>query len=489
MKFQYILEVLLFENNKIKKAKEKLINLGVNETNADALSEVARGLSIFFANKILKKINQVPSRDIKQAMSLVNQTNAFVNERDNLTTIMDWVDNELNGNIEKYRNKTYDEIYNESVEWKKSLNAGTSKINYEEKNKVIIDFRINGEGYYWINLNKFKCTEEELRMGHCGESRGTLYSLRSTKKIGTNKTINKSHLNAGIKDGKLLELKGKLNSKPKELYHPYILELLKYRDEYGDYLIHEFGVEHDRSNDFNIFDLSLDKLEDLYYSRSDMNFFNSVIGKYLLNKKGLDIDLSKYRKYKFIVDVDNFKTFIGNNHDIVEDILTANPDVFLRYDDLNIYRYYDDVFENINFTIDEPNKNLIKEKLNIDINNDNIESNNKLEKLIERSVNKIICTQYLKHLTKELASALNDIGKVIDVNYGGIAIETDLIDLFEDNNIDVYSFYELECRYDDIKCMFDMFFHETSFYPNLDYAPKLNIETFNKELNKLISYI
>ena len=59
-------------------------------------------------------------------------------------------------------------------------------------------------------------------------SSNTIYSLRETKKLKDNYTINKSHLTAAIgdDDGFMYQLKGPKNSKPKPEFFPYIVDLI-----------------------------------------------------------------------------------------------------------------------------------------------------------------------------------------------------------------------------------------------------------------------
>ena len=121
--------------------------------------------------------------------------------------------------ISSLEENTWKEIHEKQFEWHKSLNIGDGSINYEETHPIIIDFRKDSEGYYWVDLQTKNSDEECKRMGHCGRSSyGYLYSLRSDKLLPGGKfKLNRSHLTAAIgTDGVLYQLKGPKNSKPKE---------------------------------------------------------------------------------------------------------------------------------------------------------------------------------------------------------------------------------------------------------------------------------
>ena len=138
---------------------------------------------------------------------------------------------------------------------------------------VIADFRENGEGFYWVDLNTNSSDQECKRMGHCGRTGwgNTLISLREDKFIpGGKYRLNKSHLTASVgNDGTLYQLKGPKNSKPKEEYHKYITPLFYLQGEDG-YLIQGFGSEYAAQQDFKITDLPDESIKELFQSRPDL---------------------------------------------------------------------------------------------------------------------------------------------------------------------------------------------------------------------------
>ena len=210
--------------------KDILINkLGLSIDNATLLDELCGPLSVWMANKLIDNtlvtINGLRddynvTLNKTEIVRKMNDLNIVRANRQNITSIMDFIRIGLNGNISSIKDLPFTEIYDQSQEWHDSLELGTGQINYSEENPIVLDFRNeDGIGFYWVNLETKNSTEECKRMGHCGTSHyGILYSLRETKKLpGTKYTINNSISTAAIgEDNILYQLKGPKNSKPKE---------------------------------------------------------------------------------------------------------------------------------------------------------------------------------------------------------------------------------------------------------------------------------
>jgi hypothetical protein len=171
--------------------------------------------------------------------------------RGSIVSIMDYIRVGLGGNVKDIKDLPFIEISNSSREWHDSLGTDNGSIDYVENGEIVLDFRKDGIGFYWVNLGISSCTFEKSRMGHCVNTIGVLYSLRSYSQIPNSKfTINKSHLTASIKDNAILQLKGPRNSKPKSEYHKYIMPFIL-MDE-----INKFGFEYDSEHDFKLQDLT-----------------------------------------------------------------------------------------------------------------------------------------------------------------------------------------------------------------------------------------
>ncbi len=224
----------------------------LTQSDAEMLYATAGKLSMWIAKKIKDK--RIKSKIEK------------------ITGIIDWIRVGLNGNIQTIRNVDFDTLVEMQETWHKSLKSKEYDFDYDEKNKVILDFRDNdGIGYYWVRLNQNPCTEEAERMGHCGRSgKGDIYSLRVNELKPSGKVINKSVATAAIKNGVVYQLKGRFNKKVESIYHEYIVKLLELKNSDGEYFIKSFGSEYQSGEDFRLTDLDFEKYADTIRKRVDL---------------------------------------------------------------------------------------------------------------------------------------------------------------------------------------------------------------------------
>jgi len=241
---------LIVENKATIDNLVKIVKLSQND--AELLYATAGKLSMWIAKKIKDK--RIKSKIEK------------------ITGIIDWIRVGLNGNIQTIKNVDFDTLVEMQETWHKSLKAKEYDFDYDEKNKVILDFRDNdGIGYYWVRLNQNPCTEEAERMGHCGRSgKGDIYSLRVNELKTSGKVINKSVATAAIKNGVVYQMKGRFNKKVDSIYHKYIVKLLELKNPDGGYFIKSFGSEYQSSTDFRLTDLDFEKYADTIKKRIDL---------------------------------------------------------------------------------------------------------------------------------------------------------------------------------------------------------------------------
>lgn len=516
--FKNLLGDLLLEASK----KDVLIKkLGVNEYNAEALSEIAGPLSVFFAYKILEKYevdyydNLTPERK-KEVLSqksapdrfaLVNGSNSFVNQRNKMRGIMDWVRVGLNGNINPYKNLTFDELYDESERWHESLGVGESKIDYKETHDIIIDFRNKGIGFYWVSLGKTQCPDEAERMGHCARSSGILYSLREYKEAPNNHTFNKSYLTASIDgDGILLQLKGQKNSKPDSEYHPYILALLKYKGN-DEYLIDGFGYEYDSKNDFKLSDLTDEEIKKLYEERPEL--FNSRQNKKLLQSLGLIEKPKRENVFVLSMSPNEVQDFIDGSWVIRRGTRTDGRkyeiDLFetiLSGDMWDIWQNYDADWSYAVDSISKENEQKIIEilkkyagenfdpSLSLSEALEEYDDDNNVRIAISSAVNDAEANEYHNYLYKELKSALEEYGKVIRMDDEKVQVEIDLDnhidDVDEETLDDAYERCEDHDGYSDPNCVFQEllgnYIDKPEVSPDDRWTPWGNDNDFNENL-------
>ncbi len=260
----------------------------LTQSDAEMLYATAGKLSMWIAKKIKDK--RIKSKIEK------------------ITGIIDWIRVGLNGNIQTIKNVDFDTLVEMQETWHKSLKAKEYDFEYDEKNKVILDFRDNdGIGYYWVRLNQNPCTEEAERMGHCGRSgKGDIYSLRVNELKTSGKVTNKSVATAAIKSGVVYQLKGRFNKKVESIYHEYIVKLLELKNQDGDYFIKSFGSEYQSGEDFRLTDLDFKKYADTIRKRIDLIISDEEIKRNDARIQGEDIenasgeDCKRLAAFKFL---------------------------------------------------------------------------------------------------------------------------------------------------------------------------------------------
>ena len=173
--------------------------------------------------------------------------------------------------------RTVDEMENE---WKQSAGQWID-VTEDIKKGNIKEFIPLGNNMGWFTLMVPYCEREGKAMGHCGNkgsfaNSDTVLSLREIKKEKNGTYLAKPHLTFILKSGEYLgEMKGRGNQKPQEKYHPYILELLKYKEN-GKYIIKDIeGGGYLPQNNFDIEDLSLENLKKLTDERPDLVAYSS----------------------------------------------------------------------------------------------------------------------------------------------------------------------------------------------------------------------
>jgi hypothetical protein len=131
----------------------------------------------------------------------------------------------LNGDYNLLTNKTLDSISDEWNDYHTSYKNSYSTKNYIEKNKIILDNRINGNGFYWVDLEKEFCIESMIRMEDCGRVNCGNTTLELREQCID---YNVSHMVIvyNSKSGDIRQVKGKGNQKPEEHYWIYFYNFL-----------------------------------------------------------------------------------------------------------------------------------------------------------------------------------------------------------------------------------------------------------------------
>jgi len=533
MKIINLIEELIIESNKTSILVDKL---GLNQEVAKDFNRVCGPLSVWMANKFLEYVGQqnfehmmaaIPEEeenkartkwntDIKYRMSWgigrLKKMNGLGGEHvQSITEVMDWIRVGLNGNLGQWKDKKFENLYLESRNWHNSLDVGQGAINYNENKKVLRDYRKDGIGFYWVDLETNNSKEECGRMGHCGRTNdnNTIYSLRENKKYNQKYTINKSHLTAAVgkTDGIIYQLKGPKNSKPKEEFHPYVIDLIT-----NVKTITGFGSEHGSESDFKISDLSEPEVKKLYGARPEL--FNSRSSKRLLTKMGI----ADFEEPNMVIDLQIDANSVGNYVD--GDWVTYQSkdkngytkkiyfiETLLSGDMWDLIDYYDDWPGGLRYYTNKENTQKIIDIIK-QIAGDDFDPEESLEGLLSQydddyqirnsiasAYNDSANSSYYNYAIKQLKSALSEYGDVLKLDDTGATIRVDLQEVIDNQGInddDLDSYFE-NCGETNYHCIFDEimgeYYEKPRFYIDDRWSPDIDEEDFNSMLNDRLNEI
>jgi hypothetical protein len=507
---------------------------GLSEEQAQILDNLCGSLSVWMLGKIKEYQNDILkswNKEISEnPIEKINENELVKKVRQNIQGIMDWIRIGLNGNVKPFKDLSFTQLINKSVEWHENLDIGDGDINYVEKNEIIKDFRDeNGNGFYWADLDTMDSGEEKERMGHCGRSRyGYIYSLRETRPINDKFKINKSHLTAAIgNDGILYQLKGPKNSKPKEEYHNLILPLfyvLGGEGEEDDYLIQGFGTEYAADQDFKLSDLPDDVIRDLYQNRpelfegrammrklADMGIIDAPNIEYNITLNIDPDDVGRYvdgdyvyRRYKKKITSPGGQSYDKTVEVTMFEIILAGETYDLYYND------YTDWRDCLNYYVDDKNAQEIREILRKVAERDNDEfiaedfDEMNLEDIIEEyddnhSVRSALgnaqsnaeADDYSNYLYDLLKDALQEYGTIEKMNDEGVILHIDTKRYFDDVDSDYLDEYFERCD-DDIECTFKELVYEgeiekPKWDPDDRWYPSVDNNNYNEMLSDYLN--
>lgn len=204
---------------------------------------------------ILNKIN-------KENISISHKSTNFVS--DIAYTISNYVDFINNGSylgLDKISLLEMKEKYSQQLkEWSKNYPEN----NYVEKNEILIDYRVNNIGYYWVDLKTHFSYETAFRLNNCGRvnTYQNLLELREFNELGFNYSWIVLVMN---KDGLINQIRGNYNKKPEQKYNNFVFDfLMRYNKVNG------FKIVGGKNDDLTISDLSADQIKILKEKRPEL---------------------------------------------------------------------------------------------------------------------------------------------------------------------------------------------------------------------------
>lgn len=175
----------------------------------------------------------------------------------------------LNGNYSLLKNTDGEKLIKEYDEYVFNYKKNRDLTPYIEDNKIILDNRIDGVGFYWVDLEKEFCVESMIRMQDCGRVNygNTTLELRDH--------LNESHMIVVYeKDtGNIKQIKGKRNSKPEERYWINLHDLLVN----SDYRFNEYTPTYKPENDLLISDLPICLQFNIYSKHPNLKKLKTIV--------------------------------------------------------------------------------------------------------------------------------------------------------------------------------------------------------------------
>lgn len=319
-------ESLLLEADKRQAIKNAF---GLNDAWADEFHRMSDKLSVWIASTFIDALvaEYVRNRNIPDGedprtyvINNMNSTGPSGNDgwnlryKPNYEYIMHWIRAPRREQL-NIRDLTYNQAYAQAEEWHETLQV-RKDANYQETGDVFIDYRnSDGVGYYWVNLHKSYCSEEQERMGHCGRASGELISLRKINEFGEGE----SYLTLDYRPGGVIgDFHRHGNKKPTNRFHRQIVDLL-INTTYPVTALTRQGV-HRYEDNFHLSDLSPADLKRVYGANTALKFdinnedawpeiINAILsGEFDFNRLGSEIKLKLLKASKSINKEEEFKS-------------------------------------------------------------------------------------------------------------------------------------------------------------------------------------
>jgi hypothetical protein len=153
-------------------------------------------------------------------------------------------------------------------EFKQSYNSA----NYIEHNKIILDYRENNIGYYWVDLQKLFCIESMIRMEDCGRVNYGKTTLELREQTDSS---NISHMIIvyEYETGNIRQVKGKSSLKPPISEWVWFYKFLMDTD----YKINEYIPTYKPKTDLMVSDLNLFQRMSIYSKHPNLNKTKSIL--------------------------------------------------------------------------------------------------------------------------------------------------------------------------------------------------------------------
>lgn len=215
-----------------------------------------------YSNFILEKIEN-------EGISLTGKSTKYISNI--CYSICNYIDFVNDGSIDKVKNTSIDDIIKKYEIWVIEQSKIFNTKNYTEKNEIILDYRLNNVGFYWVNLNSHHSSEMVFRLNNCARI-NTYQTILELREYDENDN-NHSRVAVAIKhNGLINQIRGNYNTSPNIIYREYIYDLfLNYK------FISGFEFFSDKKDDFTHLDLTKEQLSNLKNARPELFKSSSLI--------------------------------------------------------------------------------------------------------------------------------------------------------------------------------------------------------------------
>jgi hypothetical protein len=222
--------------------------------------------------KILKSLGP---NAVTHVYDFIKNNNKFLKDislGSQLNSIGNYVHLKYQGDYSRLNNYNAEYLFTEYEEYVSEFRKKYNTKNFIEKNKIILDNRIDNIGFYWIDIEKEYCIESMIRMEDCGRTNygSTTLELRE-QKIDSNE----SHMIVvyEINSCDIKQIKGKRNEKPHEKYWQRLYDLLVK----SDYEFNRYTPSYKPENDLLISDLPINLQIEIYKRHRNLSKNQTLI--------------------------------------------------------------------------------------------------------------------------------------------------------------------------------------------------------------------
>jgi hypothetical protein len=187
-------------------------------------------------------------------------------------TISNYIETVCDSDYSILQHKTIKEIEDLWGSWVHEFKSSYNTKNHNETNKILLDRRVDGIGFYWVDLEKEFCIESLIRMDDCGRVNygDTTIELREQTEtenlswvIIVYDTVKKN----------IRQIKGKNNQKPDIIYWPHISDFLLNTD----YTINGYIPQFKSENDLKMTDFNVEIRNQIRNKHQNLFIINSII--------------------------------------------------------------------------------------------------------------------------------------------------------------------------------------------------------------------